>query len=337
MDLQNSFLWSVLFRYQQLKKNDKTKWWNKNIHVKEHTELTREEIERLIDETEERLKELEKYGKNLEYIQELSNLAFLQLEVEQYTKSEKNLQVCLNHFKKQRDNLGKASVYGILGILHFKSGAYQTSIDYYNIAYKIYKEFNQVEEQITCLKGIGINLIKLNKFDEACDNLLECSALCSDNNDIYNLLDCLGNLIFINEKQEHWDVVFELYKKTLKAFKELHDIKGIIVSYFNLGILKKRGSDFNQAIRYFKKGTNIAIDSNYIELILKGLGYIGEILVYQGNLNAAKEVYIKALSTAEKFKVKNSIIQIKILLKSLGLNEEEIENELRNYRNLRIK
>lgn len=261
----------------------------------------------------------------------------MQLEVEQYTKSEKNLQVCLKHFKKQRDDLGKADVYGILGILHFTSGAYQKSIDYYNMAHEIYKEFNQVKEQITCLKGIGINLIKLNLFDEACDNLLECSALCSDNNDIYNLLDCLGNLIYIHEKRENWDIVFELYKKTLKSFKELSDNKGTIISYFNLGILKKKESDFDRAIRYFKKGTNIAIDSNYIELILKGLGYVGEILVYQGKMINAKEVYIKALSTAEKFKVKNSIIQIKILLKSLGLNEEEIEKELGNYRNLRIK
>ena len=261
----------------------------------------------------------------------------MQLEVEQYTNSEKNLHVCLKHFEKKRDILGKAAVYGILGILHFKSCAYQKSIDYYNMAHEIYKEFNQIQEQITCLKGIGINLIKLNQFDEACDNLLECSALCSNINDIYNLLDCLGNLIYIHEKQENWDVVSELYKKTLKAFKELNDNRGTIVSYFNLGILEKRGNDFSQAIRYFKKGTNIAIDSNYIELILKGLGYVGEILVYQGKMNAAKEVYIKALSTAEKFKVKNSIIQIKILLKSLGLNEEEIEKELRNYRNFKIK
>ncbi len=231
--------------------------------------------------------------------------------------------------------LGQAAVYGILGTVHFNSSEYEKSIDYYNKAYDIYKRSNQIEEQITCLKGIGNNLIKLKQVDEACDTFLECSALCSDNNDIYNLLDCLGNLIQIYEEQDNWEIVFELYKKTLKAFEELNDIKGIIIAYFNLGILKRKENDFNEALIYFKKGTNKSIDSNYTELILKGLSYVGEILVYQGEMNEAKETYIKALSIAEEIKSKNSILQIRILLNSLGLSEEEINKELTTYLNRR--
>jgi len=193
-------------------------------------EPKKEDLEEIIRETEEKIKELEKYGKTSEYIQELSNLAILQIEIEQYSESQKNLQNCLKHFKKQKDSLGQAAVYGILGILHFKSSEHEKSIDYYNKAYNIYKKSNQVEEQITCLKGIGNNLIKLNQVDEACDKFLECSALCSDNNDIYNLLDCLGNLIQIYEEQNNWEIVFELYKKTLKAFEELNDVRGIIIA-----------------------------------------------------------------------------------------------------------
>jgi tetratricopeptide (TPR) repeat protein len=143
----------------------------------------------------------------------------------------------------------------------------------------------------------------------------------------------LGNLITIYETQENWDIVYELYKKSLKAFQEIHDIKGIITSYFNLGIIKKKESDFNEAIINFKKGTNTAIDSGYTELILKGLGYIGEVMVYQYRMNEAKEVYIKALSIANEVRAKNAILQIKILLNSLGLSEYEINKELKNYLN----
>jgi tetratricopeptide (TPR) repeat protein len=234
-----------------------------------------------------------------------------------------------------KDRLGQAAVYGVLAMLYYKKGDFQNSIEFYKNAFEIYDELEQVEEQITCLKGIGNNFIKLNQYDEACDNLLECSALCSDNNDIYNLLDCLGNLIQIYEKQENWDIVFELYNKSLDAFQELEDVKGIIVSYFNLGILKKKENDFYQSLIYFKRGTNQAIDSNYTELILKGLGYVGEVLVYQGEMNEAKETYIKALSIAEEINVKNSILQIRILLNSIGLNEDEINKELMNYINSR--
>ncbi|GAG82594.1 unnamed protein product, partial [marine sediment metagenome] len=171
---------------------------------------TREEIEKTIRETELRVRELETIGKNSEYFQELSDLALLQLEIGYYTESEKNIFVCLKHFKKQKDKLGQAAVYGILGVIYFKSEQYQKSIQYYNLAYEIYDKFHQIQEQITCLIGIGNNFIKLNQFDEACEIFLECSAICSDNKDIYNLLDCLGNLITLYEKQENWDIVYEL-------------------------------------------------------------------------------------------------------------------------------
>jgi len=48
-------------------------------------------------------------------------------------------------------------------------------------------------------------------------------------------------------------------------------------------------------------------------------------------MNEAKETYIKALSIAENIKEKNSILQIRILLNSLGLDEEEINKELTIY------
>ncbi|MHA2287336.1 MAG: tetratricopeptide repeat protein [Promethearchaeota archaeon] len=294
-------------------------------------EYTREELEDLLKEKLGYLEELENLGKNSNYVQELGDAALIQLQLELFEESEKNYLQCLQHFRMQKDRLGQADVYGILGTLYYKKGEYQNSIEFYKKALEIYEELNQVQEQITCLKGISNSLIKLNQFDEACDILLDCSALCSDNNDIYGLLDCLGDMIQIYEKQENWDVVFELYTKTLEAFKELDDGKGIIISYFNLGILKKKESDFYQALIYFKQGTNKAIDSNYTEFILKGLSYVGEILVYQGEMKEAKDTYIKALSIAEKIKAKNSFLQIRILLNSLGLNEAEIDKELTTY------
>ena len=294
--------------------------------------MSRTEIEKIITEKLDNLKQLEKIAKGSEYIKELSDIAFLQLEIQQYEESEKNFQICLKHFKKQLDRLGQTSVLGILGVLCFKKGQYDESISYYTKAYEIYKELNQIQEQITCLLGIGNNLIKLNQLDEACDKFLECSAICSDNSDIYNLLDCIGNLIHIHEIQEKWDVVFELYLKSLEAFEKLKDAKGIIVSYFNMGILRKKSSDLEEAINYFKNGTNRAIDSNYTELILKGLSYIGETLFYQEKIKEAKNEYIKALNLAEKIKSKNSIIQLRVLLNSLGLSEEDIENELKIYK-----
>ncbi|MHA1930945.1 MAG: tetratricopeptide repeat protein [Promethearchaeota archaeon] len=274
------------------------------------------------------LKALEQIGKNSNYIKELSDIALIQLQLKKYDESENNYMICLVHFEKQKDRLGQAAAFGVLGTLFLEKGDFSKSTEFYEKAFNIYKDLNQIQEQITSLKGIGNSYIKLNKLDDACDVFLDCSAICSDHNDIYNFLDCLGNLIYIHENTEQWDIVFELYKKTLKAFKEINDNKGIITSYFNLGILKKKDNNLEKALRYFKKGTNRAIDSNYAELIMKGLSYVGETFFYLDQKNEAKNQFIKALHIAKKIKAENAEIQLHVLLQSLGLQEKQILDEL---------
>lgn len=293
--------------------------------------LKREELKHILKKRLKNLKGMEQIGKDSNFIQELNDIALIQLQLEQFEDAETNYLVCLNHFKKQKDKLGQAAVYGLLGTLYFKIDDYRKSIEFYENAYIIYSELKQIQEQITCLKGIGNSYIKLNQWDEACDIFLDCSALCSDNNDIYNLLDCLGNLIYIYETIEKWDVVFELYKKTLKAFKEIKDNKGMITSYFNMGILQKKENNLEAAVRYFKKGTNLAIDANYAELIIKGLSYVGETQFYLGEMKEAKNQFIKALHIAKKIEAKNAIAQLRILLQSLGMQAKKIFNELKDY------
>ncbi len=293
--------------------------------------LTEEELNQILADKLENLRSLEQIGKNSNYIKELSDIALIQLQLERYEESESNYMTCLVHFKKLKDRLGQAAVYGVLGILFFEKGDFAKSIDFYKNAFNIYKELNQFQEQITCLKGIGNNYIKLNKLDDACDVFLDCSAICSDYDDIYNLLDCLGNLIYIHEYTEQWDILFELYIKSLKAFKELHDNKGIITSYFNLGILQKKNDNIEEALKYFKKGTKRAIHSNYSELILKGLSYLGESYFYLGEKKEAKNQFIRALHIAKQIKAENAIIQLRVLLQSLGLQDKHILEELRKY------
>lgn len=299
--------------------------------TKNEIELQKEELYYLLEKKLANLKLLEELGKNSGYIKELSDIALIQLQLEKFRDSERNYLICLTHFKKQKDRLGQAAVYGVLGTLYFKEEQYEKSIDSYEKAYNIYDELKQVQEKITCLIGIGNNYIKLNKLDVACDIFLDCSAICADNKDIYNLLDCLGNLIYIHESNQRWDVVFELYKKTLKAFKEIRDDKGIITSYYNLGIIQKKNNSLDNALRYFKKGTNVAIETNYAELIIRGLSYVAETLFYLGEIKEAKYQFIKALHIAKNINAKNAIIQLRILLQSLGLHDQQINEELKEF------
>jgi tetratricopeptide (TPR) repeat protein len=294
----------------------------------EENKLTKEEIQEIINKKKRTIADLEK---GAEYIKELSDIGLLQLQIEEYSLAEKNLTTCLKFFKKQKDRLGKTSVLGILGILYFKKGDYEKAIDYYEKAFAIYDELRQQNEKIMCLKGIGSSYLKLNKLNKAAEVLYNCCEVCSENNEIYSFLDCIGQLIQIYEKKEDSEILTELYQKALQAFEKINDKKGMITSYFNLGILNKRNQKYQNALVYFKKGTNVAIDSNYNELILKGLSYVGESLFYLGRIKEAKDEFIKALDLAKKMGAKNAISQISILLKSFGLSDQNIKEEIRKY------
>ena len=98
-----------------------------------------------------------------------------------------------------------------------------------------------------------------------------------------------------------------------------------------MGILQKKENNLEDALLNFKKGTNIAIDANYVESIIRGLGYVGEVLFYIGRIKEAKNQFLRALHIANKIGAKNAITQIKILLQSLGLQEKNIIEELNKF------
>jgi len=58
-------------------------------------EYTREELKALLKEKSVNLKELEQFGKDSNYIQQLSDIALIQLQLELFQESEKNYLLCL--------------------------------------------------------------------------------------------------------------------------------------------------------------------------------------------------------------------------------------------------
>ncbi|MFO8019885.1 MAG: tetratricopeptide repeat protein [Promethearchaeia archaeon] len=305
-----------------------------NISHQNDKEISKKELKQKLQEKQTQLKELEQAGKNSQYIQTLSDIALLELELNRYKEAEEKLKTCLVHFKKQKDKLGQAAVLGMLGTLYYKQEGYEETIKYFEKAAEIYDQLKQKKELITSYKFLGEAYSNLSKREEATDIYLKCSELCSETNDIYNLLDCLGQLISVYEDEEQWDLVYELYLKVLEAFQELDDTRGIVNTYFNLGILEgKKLEDDQQALDSFKRGTNAAIDANYAEMIIKGLSYVGETLFRLDKNKEAKHQFIRALDLSKKVGAKNAKLQIELLLKSTGLTDEDLKKRLNEYRN----
>ena len=295
------------------------------------SEISKRELENQIKSLKLELKELKKEESKSDYIHKLYDLALLQSENHQFDESIKNLEECLKYYETNPNNLGKSSIFGSLGVVCYLNEDYIKSQKNYHSALELYEKLNLKHEQIVCMKSIGLNLLKLNKLNEAVNILLECAELSSKEKKIEDFLDCISNLVQIYEIQKKWDVMIELYQKGLKAFEKLNDIKGIINSHFNLGILYKKLNQYFEALNHFKKGTNLANEGNYAESIIKGTSLIGEIYVKQNQIKKATKEFIKSLSVAKRIKANNAEAQLKILLNSMGLNNSQINIMLNEY------
>ena len=67
------------------------------------TELNKEDLQDLLNKKLENLKEIERIGKDSNYMKELGDIALIQLQLGRYIDSENNYLTCLKHFKKQKD------------------------------------------------------------------------------------------------------------------------------------------------------------------------------------------------------------------------------------------
>jgi tetratricopeptide (TPR) repeat protein len=293
--------------------------------------LSDKELEEKISILSQEIEFLKKEGRKSEYIHNLYELALFQANYDKFDEALQNLKICLKYFEESADNFGIGLVYGSMGVIYYLSKDYPKSLYSYKEACQISERLFQKREQIVCLKGIGLNLMKLNELDEAVDVFLNCAEFSSKENRLEDFLDSISNIIQIYEVQEKWDVMIELYLKALEAFEQLQDVRAIINTHFNLGILYNKLEMYDEALSHFKKGTNIANEANIVESIIKGLSLVGEVYVRQNKLKKATQEFIKSLSVAKKVSANNAIEQLKILLNAIGLNNEEINIMLQKY------
>ena len=116
--------------------------------IEEKEEFSKSELESILEEKLVELKEVEQIGKGDNYFKILSDIALIQLQLELYDESEKNYLLCLKYFQLQKDRLGQASVYGLLGTLFLKKNEFKNAIENYKKSNEINVQLNQVAEPL---------------------------------------------------------------------------------------------------------------------------------------------------------------------------------------------
>jgi len=192
-----------------------------------------------------------------------------------------------------------------LGIFFEKTENYSKALSHYEEALLIARELKNKNNQAACLNNISIIYKELGNHDKAIDCLQQALEIDKESgNDIYIAMD-LNNLAetyrkkgLITDKKEDLNRALNTFKKALELIKKKNK-KTELQILNNIGTVNSDLKKYNEALKYFKSGLNLAEeikDKESLGMILNNLGIVYNNL---GNFQASTQAFQKSVDLAQ--------------------------------------
>ncbi|MEM7548941.1 MAG: tetratricopeptide repeat protein [Bacteroidota bacterium] len=203
-----------------------------------------------IDSLQEALSEAEDFRKVSIYAQLSKEVEKNDLDSAKYYAK-----LALRHSEEQK--LGLFETCRRLGDLHYLSGSFDSSINYFNRALNEIESKQDSTQHYLIKSSLAKSLRQLGRFDEAVEVLIECSKYYQDQKDILGIATTNNTLGGVFYYLEETDKALEYYKKSLEGFEVLGNKKGIANITNNIGALNKQKKDYEKALEYYYKSLEI--------------------------------------------------------------------------------
>lgn len=294
-----------------------------------------EEIKKKIQIGKEELEKTYK-SKNTELIQELradlaSNLGILYEKLDEFDQAKHYLQLALVEYGQLDLKQKIAAVKGSLGALYLKNTEYRMALKFYEDSYDFWKNTNFLNERIICLQNLGIIHLKMDDEDQASEYIFEALKKAIKLQDETQFAFTIDILINHYEKQQRFDIIYELKKKALEFWEKTNIPDRLFKTLIDLGVLCQILEDFQQALTYFKKGFNVAYNLNNLEKMFIAQGFIAEVYINLKEIEKGKHTYIQAFKLAVYINTykdfQQHIDEMRSSLLVLGIDKEIIDQE----------
>jgi len=182
----------------------------------------------------------------------------------------------------------------------------------YFIPFKIFHEFDKVDDAMACSKII-----------------LEISE---QNNDLKWKSSALNNIGSLLKDKGELDEALGHYRDALKIDEQSGDLRGKAAKLNNIGSLLTNKGELNEALKHYREALNITEKLGDLWAKVTYLNNIGSLLEDKGELNNALEHYREALNIAEKL---GDLRRKAGALNNIGLllaNKGELEEAFKLYR-----
>jgi tetratricopeptide (TPR) repeat protein len=189
------------------------------------------------------LQQLEMRGETEEMCKVLVELGLALADAGEFNEAIAELERILPLTETLEDPGTKASLLGMLGVIHSRAGRPQESSEKFIVALKAMEDSApNVEEQFQCLMGIGRNLVALGDLRSGIVQYTEAENLARKYVLPQEELDAIASKIVLHEQRGEYKDVLPLYKRAITLFRLIGDaaggvamLKGLANVYGKLG------------------------------------------------------------------------------------------------------
>ncbi len=224
--------------------------------------------------------------------------------------------------RKQENKKNKvASLYNNIALLYKDKNDPINALKYYHKSIDLRDSIQDKKGLIKSYKNIGAFYNDLKKYKRALIELEKGKKISIELQDSIQLSSILLNMGTSYNYLNNLDSALVCFNESL-VLKEKLGIKKLEVVYHNLGSIKEKKNDLNQAIFFYKKSIVIAKQNkNQIQLI-DTYHNIGKTYKKKREYNKALEYYLEALRLAENYnkndKKLNTLLSIAKVYEQLG-------------------
>lgn len=263
-------------------------------------------------------------------------------KAENFTEALDNAKDALELAVESEDKNLIAVVYRLIGESYYDLASFHNAFENLEIALKLFNELNDTVNIQDVMNIQGNIYFSYRDYDMAYSYYkqnLEISKLRNDNVSITKALTNIG-LIYSNRSMEEGlsqDSIDYLYEKSLEyinnalLFNRKTNSRLVTAEIlFNLADVYRGAGNYEDALKHIKQALEISKPISERVYIWSSVSY-ANILLEIDSINEAETVLLNSLSVAEKYELKESLINIYSLLSQIYNEKEDYKLAYKYY------
>ncbi|MCX7987537.1 MAG: tetratricopeptide repeat protein, partial [Bacteroidales bacterium] len=225
--------------------------------------------------------------------------------------------------KKLGDDEALAYLYNSLGIAYYYQNAIKEALRNFETAQKMAKG-RSVKEEVSALNSIGSCYRRLGRPDTAIVFFRQALAILNTGKDDKLLAKTYQNIGLLEYERGNYEEAVSAYQQAEALNQKLNDVRGRAIVLNNIGNVYYAWGKFQQAASYYQQALQIFENMGFANGIASAYTNLGSTFIKLRDFNTAREYLEKALSERLKLGNKREIANAYLNLANLY---SQINNE----------